>query len=83
MKGAGAHLHVVRLQDDAAVVGPIALQRQDQPLERPLGTHVGGKIVAHSVRRNGERPSVRAGAVDLPAELPRVKNVGRSDRMPR
>src|ERR1700681_961930 len=33
MKGAGAHLHVVGLQDDAAVLGPVALQRQDQILE--------------------------------------------------
>ena len=44
MEGAGADLHVVGLQDHAAVVGPVALQRQDQPLERPLRAHMGGKI---------------------------------------
>ena len=33
MKGAGAHLHVVGLQDHAALGGPVALQRQDQVLE--------------------------------------------------
>jgi hypothetical protein len=47
MEGAGADLHVVGLQDHAAVVRPIALQCQDQSLERALGTHVGGEIVAH------------------------------------
>ena len=34
MEGAGADLHVVRLQDDAALSGPETLQGQDQPLER-------------------------------------------------
>ena len=37
---AGADLHVVGLQDDAAVVRPVALQRQDQALERAAGVHV-------------------------------------------
>ena len=46
MEGAGAHLHVVGLQDHAALIRPVALQRQDQALERALGAHVGGKIVA-------------------------------------
>ena len=46
MERAGPHLHVVGLQDDAAVVGPIALERQDQPLERAFGAHMGGEIVA-------------------------------------
>ena len=35
MEGAGAHRHVVGLQHDAALVGPVALQRQDQVLESP------------------------------------------------
>jgi hypothetical protein len=47
MEGAGADLHVVGLQDHAAVVRPIALQCQDQSLERALETHVGGEMVAH------------------------------------
>ena len=34
VEGAGAHLHVVGLQDHAALLGPEALQRQDQVLER-------------------------------------------------
>ena len=34
MKGAGTHLHVVGLQDDAAIGGPIVVQGQDQALER-------------------------------------------------
>ena len=33
VEGAGAHLHVVGLQDDAALLGPVALERQDQVLE--------------------------------------------------
>ena len=64
MEGAGADLHVVGLQDHAALVGPIALQRQDQALERPLGTHVGGKIVAHGLgekdRAGRGRPTGRS-----------------------
>ena len=34
MQGAGPHLHVMRLQDQAAAIAPIAVQRQDQVLER-------------------------------------------------
>ena len=33
VKGAGADLHVVGLEDDAALVRPVGVQRQDQPLE--------------------------------------------------
>ena len=33
VKGAGAHLHVVGLQDDAAALGPVVLQAQYQVLE--------------------------------------------------
>ncbi len=40
MERTRADFHVVGLQDDAAMVGPIALQRQDQALKRTLGTHV-------------------------------------------
>src|SRR6476659_4930372 len=38
MKGTGADLHVVRLQDYTAVIRPIALKLQDQPLKRALGS---------------------------------------------
>ena len=37
MEGAGAHLHVVGLQDHAALLRPVSLQRQDQRLEAGLG----------------------------------------------
>src|SRR5690349_23631623 len=33
-------LPILGLQDDAAVVGPIAVQGQDETLERALGPHV-------------------------------------------
>jgi hypothetical protein len=34
VEGAGAHFHVVGLQDHAALLGPESLQREDQALER-------------------------------------------------
>src|SRR6185503_3139316 len=37
MEGAGADFHVVRLQDDAAPVRPILLQREDKALKRARG----------------------------------------------
>ena len=39
MEGRRPHLHVVGLKDDAALIGPEALQPQDQILEgrRPSG----------------------------------------------
>src|SRR5215210_5669854 len=37
MERAGAHLHVVGLQDHAALLGPELLQGQDQPLEGSRG----------------------------------------------
>jgi hypothetical protein len=53
MKGAGADLHVVGLQDDAALVGPEALQRQDQALKRAFRAHMSGQIVGHKGSRRG------------------------------
>ena len=47
VKRARAHLHVVGLQHHAAVVRPIALQGQDQPLERVPGAHVSGRCFGH------------------------------------
>src|SRR5262249_60623235 len=47
------------LQDHAAVVRPIALQRQDQSLERARGTQMGGEIVAHAARKTLERTNAR------------------------
>ena len=40
VKCARAHFHVVGLQENAAVIGPITLQRQDQSLERAFRAHV-------------------------------------------
>src|SRR5579859_384794 len=45
VKRAGTHFHVVGLQDDATPIRPVALQRQDQTLERALRTHVGRQII--------------------------------------
>ena len=40
VEGAGADLHVVGLQHQAAVTRPIVVQRQDQPLEGTLGVEM-------------------------------------------
>ena len=53
MKRAGAHFHVVGLQDDATMIRPVALQSQYQSLERALGAHVGGKLVVHLLAERG------------------------------
>ena len=57
MEGAGAHFHVVGLQDHAAVIGPITLQRQDQSLERAFRAHMRGResIVGSGLRVRGGR----------------------------
>ena len=96
MEGAGADLHVVGLQDDAALIRPIALQRQDQALERALRAHVGGKIVAHgdSGRSGRDRRApvcahssryrvtrISVGALDLSAAIRRVKQRWPTGRM--
>ena len=40
VKGARPHLHVIGLQDDAALIAPIAMEGQDQVLETKA--HVAG-----------------------------------------
>ena len=45
MEGARAHFHVVGLEDEAALFGPVALQGQDQPLEGPRRVHMRGSLV--------------------------------------
>ena len=42
VEGAGAHFHVVGLEDDAALVGPVALEREDQALEGARRVHMRG-----------------------------------------
>jgi hypothetical protein len=41
MEGPGADFHVIGLQDHAAFFRPKALKREDQPLERTPGIHLG------------------------------------------
>src|SRR5437868_13110490 len=43
MKRAGADLDIIGLQDDAALLRPIALEREDQPLK--AGIRLGGHCV--------------------------------------
>src|SRR5262249_14915279 len=47
MKRTGAHLHVIRLHEHTALTGPVALQGEDQILERGGRPGDGG---AHSTR---------------------------------
>ena len=49
MEGAGAHFHVVGLQDHAALLGPEPLQRQDQALERAFRAHMGRQGVHRQI----------------------------------
>ena len=51
MEGAGAHLHVVGLEDDAAPLGPIGLQAKDERLERPVASS--GVHRRSAIRVNG------------------------------
>ena len=60
MEGAGADLHVVGLQDDAALVGPEPLKRQDQALERAFRAHMGGKFVGHEGSKPRRGAATRA-----------------------
>ena len=55
MKGARADFHVIGLQDHAAVIRPITLQRQDQALERAFRAHV-----RQEVSPSSDRSSLRA-----------------------
>ena len=67
MEGAGADLHVVGLQDGAALGGPIAVQAQDQILKSAgkLGSHSGasgtgvGDACISSAPERVNRPAVR------------------------
>ena len=54
------HLHVVGLQDHAAMVRPVALQGQDQPLERAFRAHVGGHV-RHRRTDSGLRAKAKGG----------------------
>ena len=56
VKRAGSHLHVVRLQDHAAAIGPVTLERQDQVLESPRGLchRLGHGVSADRLLQGGE-----------------------------
>ena len=53
MKGAGAHFHVVGLQDHAALIGPEPLQSENEALERTFRAHMGRQGV-HRQNRSRE-----------------------------
>jgi hypothetical protein len=44
MEGASAHLHVIGLENDTALVRPEILQGEDEALERARRMHVCGKM---------------------------------------
>jgi hypothetical protein len=50
MKGARSHLHVIWLQDHAALIGPEPLQGKNKTLERTFRAHVRGHGVHGRVR---------------------------------
>ncbi len=57
MEGAGPHFHIQRLEDHAALFGPVLLQGQDQALK---GFHIdfGGHVGSHywsGNRRRGQQ----------------------------
>jgi len=52
MEGAGTDLHVVGLQDDAALVGPEACSARSS-LKRAFRAHMSGQIVGHEGSRRG------------------------------
>ena len=59
MECSSADFHVVRLQDQAAIVSPVIVQGQDQPLERAGRLHVRRQAGGHgeSIGRNTAAPS--------------------------
>src|SRR5258708_33601174 len=50
MKSACSDLHIVRLQDHAALIGPEPLQSKNEALERAFRAHVGGYGVHRPIR---------------------------------
>jgi len=55
MKGPGAHWGVIRLQDSAALLGPVALQSDDEILK---GHGVGNSEVKRGLSRSKARASI-------------------------
>src|SRR5579871_4564262 len=67
VKGTGAHLHVIGLQDDAALLRPEALQRKNKPLERTFRAHMGGQRI-HRLNSLAESGSKTRGTVSAADE---------------
>ena len=70
VKGAGADFHVIGLQDHAAVIRPITLERQDQSLERAFRAHMRGQGIHRrdrSSRGVQARGTVSAGTSGIKA----------------
>ena len=94
MKGARAHLHVVGLQDHAALIGPEALQRENEALEGFFRAHVRGDGIGHvghdlwilgRMYGDGARGTVSAGGPGIKA-MPRRyrrRNLNRALTMPK
>jgi hypothetical protein len=53
MEGTGADFHVVWLQDDATISGPVIVQGQDEALEGAARVQMIGRITGHG-RPDGE-----------------------------
>jgi hypothetical protein len=56
MKSAGAHFHVIGLQNDATQVGPITLQGENEPLKRSFGPHMERQVFKQRVFVRHLRP---------------------------
>ena len=67
MERAGAHLHVVRLQDHAALLGPVFLQREDQVLEGAgrCAEGIGQVRVLTGAQYSGAPPKTTANSASL------------------
>ena len=73
MEGAGAHLHVVGLQDHAALLGPEPLQSEDKALERTFRAHMVRQGIHRQIRsrEGGARGTVSAGERGIKAKAAR------------
>ena len=61
MEGARTHRHVVGLEDDAPLFSPVALQRQDEVLERPGAFGIG--------QAAGPKPERRGSIALMPGDV--------------
>ena len=73
MEGAGADLHVVGLQDDAALVRPVVVQRQDQPLEG-AARDACGRAAARYTEQASERSAEESARPSAGSRIRSVKS---------